>query len=97
MRNVKPKHSAPRRIQPLRGWNSVNPSSAKPQTAVANAPLVWGYGRLCLSEALTLNQRIIFNRTARNNSTCTVEFYFGVNVRVLTLSEKSRDDKSGIA
>ena len=64
VRNVKPKHSAPRRIQPLRGWNSVNPSSAKPQTAVANAPLVWGYGKLCLAEALTLNHKIIFNRTA---------------------------------
>ena len=49
----------------LRGWDSVNASSAKPQTAVAFAPLVWGYGRLCLSEALTLNQRIIFNRTGR--------------------------------
>ena len=53
-------------VRPLRGRYSVNPFSAKPQTAVANAPLVWGYGRLCLAEALTLNQRIIFNRTGRN-------------------------------
>jgi hypothetical protein len=63
------------------GWDSVNASSAKPQTAVAFAPLVWGYGRLCLAEALTLNQRIIFNRTARNNSTGT-----GKPISLLSLS-----------
>ena len=37
-----------------------------PQTAVANAPLVWGYRRLCLAEALSpISGIMYFNCTAR--------------------------------